>query len=657
MIRSMENEARSMNTGTQKLLKYLLPLLVVGVSVTVSYALIAQAQSESTIEAAVASGITFPVPDLGNCGSKNECRDYCDKPGNMETCIKFAQSHGLMSKGEAEQGLKYQKRILSGSAPGGCNSPDSCKEICSDINNLESCLKFADEQGFKEGKVDEARKIHAYLKSGGKMPGGCTSETSCRSYCSDFNHAEECFAFAEQAGLDIEKEAGGEKLDRDQFKKFIELAKNGQTPGGCKSKEQCESYCQSETNKEECIAFGQKMGFMDEKKAEMFRKTGGKGPGGCNSEESCKAYCNDPGNQESCFKFAEEHNLINQDEIKNAKEGFVRLRQGLEQAPPEVASCLKSTLGTNIIEDIQSGNLTPGPQIGDRVKGCFERFGHKSDAREGFDKASSGVSSCVREKLGDVFEKVKSGELTPTPEMGDAFRVCGEQLKLFRGGEGDGHEGSEGGQDVNHFLRSAPPGVSSCLKEKLGGDFVERAKEGGTPPGQEVKATLRECFESFRPEAPKPHGDDTSDYEKGFRPADFNEVRKFIRHDGSSAPEGSRPGLNRETFEKFRQEGGLRPPEGTPESFKQQFQQQFQSEFQKQYDQQYQQQYQQQQQPPPSGETYHPPTAPPPTTEPASTPPPPTTEPAPAPAPMPPPTEEPKTQGNIWGAVKAFFGF
>ncbi|MBI2506837.1 MAG: hypothetical protein HYW00_01735, partial [Candidatus Colwellbacteria bacterium] len=440
-----------------------------------------------------------------------------------------------------------------------------------------------------------------------------------------------CFTFAEKAGLEIDEKGGpgGEKLEPEKFKKFIELAKKGETPGGCKSKEQCESYCQSESNKEECITFGQKMGFIDEKKAELFRKTGGKGPGGCNSEESCKSYCNDPGNQESCFKFAEEHGLISQEEVKQAKEGFVRMRQGLENAPPEVASCLKSTLGENIITDIQAGKLTPGSDIGDRVKGCFEKFGHSGDAREGFNQAPAEIASCVRDKLGDTFDKIKSGEATPTPEMGDAFRVCGEQLRLLQGGPASGEGGQGGGPDIGHFLQSAPPGVAGCLKEKLGGDF-ERAKEGGTPPGQEVKATLRECFESFRPETPQP--------------------REFNPQEGSSTP-----GLNRETFDKFKQEGGFKmpegfkPPEGAPQQFREEFQQQFQQQFQGEYQQQYQQQQQQQQQyqQPPSGEQYQTPTSPPPS-EPA---------PVPAPAPTTEPAPAPTTQGNIFQVIKYLFGF
>ena len=230
-------------------LGYFLPLLILGASIAISFVIIAQAQAEPTDAEIAAKGITFPIPELGNCGSKSECRSYCDQPGNMEACIKFAQSHGLMNSDEAALASKYRQGLASG-GPGGCNSDESCESFCSNINNMETCLAFAEKHGLKHEKTEEAKKVLAYIKAGGQMPGGCTSEETCRTYCSDFNNAEECFAFAEKVGLADTHAKEGENIKPEQFRKFIELAKKGETPGGCKSKEQCESYCESESNRE-----------------------------------------------------------------------------------------------------------------------------------------------------------------------------------------------------------------------------------------------------------------------------------------------------------------------------------------------------------------------------------------------------------------------
>lgn len=50
-------------------------------------------------------------------------------------------------------------------------------------------------------------------------------------------------------------------------------------------------------------------------------------------------------------------------------------QMNLENLPSEVAQCLKSTLGENIIEQIKSGQLQPGPEINEKVKSCFKQFG------------------------------------------------------------------------------------------------------------------------------------------------------------------------------------------------------------------------------------------------------------------------------------------
>lgn len=38
--------------------------------------------------------ITFPIAELGNCGSQGECAAYCDLPENMPACLDFAEAHG-----------------------------------------------------------------------------------------------------------------------------------------------------------------------------------------------------------------------------------------------------------------------------------------------------------------------------------------------------------------------------------------------------------------------------------------------------------------------------------------------------------------------------------------------------------------------------------
>lgn len=463
------------------------------------------------------AGVAFPIAELGSCADKASCRAYCDDAAHMTECVAFAKSHGLMNTEEASRAKRFSEAITAGSGPGGCTSPRACQEYCENVMHLGVCMAFAEKNKFTGPEYVHGQKIHAYIKGGGSMPGGCTSKASCQAYCEDFHHAEECLAFAEAAGItemedDHERDAPkmnagpeGSRRNmmptREQMAKLAVLAKNGETPGKCTSKTSCETYCRDEAHMEECMAFAEKMGFMSKDEAARARTFIEKGgPGGCKSEAACHAYCNAPENRETCFRFAEENGLIPPEEIERMKEGMVRMRQGLEQAPLEVRECLKSSLGETVIEDIQSGKLVPGPDIGERARACFEKFGGAHDPSAVMRQAPPEVRACLNEKVGLTFEEITKRE--PTPEIADAFRVCFQQMQFRDGGQGGpGAEGMHQGptpEMLQGILRSAPPEVAACLKEKLGDD-LEKIASGTSMPTPETEEKMRACFESFRP--------------------------------------------------------------------------------------------------------------------------------------------------------------
>lgn len=481
----------------------------------------------------VPASITFPVAELGGCTSKAECKSYCDDTAHMDACVTFAEKHGLMNKSEVQRAKKFAGQLKSGGGPGGCRSPRECDSFCSNLNNLETCLQFAESQGIQDEHFEEGRKIQTYLKSGGRMPGGCFSKESCEAYCGNFEHATECFEFAQKAGLAGPNDERGPKSP-EQMRRIMELTQRGETPGGCKSKEQCDNYCGDQSHFEECITFAEKAGFMSAAEVQQIRKTGGKGPGGCSSRESCEAFCNNPDNREECFRFGQEHGLISEADVQNAKDGMIRLRQGLEQAPSEVVACLKATLGPNIIERIQAGDLVPGPQIGEQMKGCFEKFGESHRPREAMRGLPPEVKSCIQEKLGVAIEDIESGRVEMTPEKGDLMRVCFQSVSMQNGeGFGGGPQGGPGGAD---FLRSAPPQLIACIESKLGAENFEKLKSGQSQPDGSFQDLVRGCFESFRPadqSGPRPEmmpgGVPPS-------PSQFGPSRSIGNNAGSSSP-------------------------------------------------------------------------------------------------------------------------
>ncbi|MBI2010811.1 MAG: hypothetical protein HYS89_01065 [Candidatus Colwellbacteria bacterium] len=319
------------------------------------------------VQAVSKDDIIFPVAELGDCRSESDCRAYCDRTENIRACIAFAKKHNLMSSSEAERALRFAQ-IAEQGGPGGCRSKDECKTYCDNPNNIEACLAFAEEHGLMPPQeVAEAKKVAAALRAGATLPGNCKSKEECRAYCADSAHADECLAFAEKAGFISSEEAA-------KAKKFLPLMARGETPGGCKSKEECESYCSNSEHFDECVAFAEKAGFITAAEAERAKQAGRTGPGGCQSKEECETFCNQPENRETCFKFAADHDLIEPEKIQEMKEGTEKLKQGISTGNPGIEICLKSSVGPEIIEQIKAGTLTPGPEIGERVRACFEKF-------------------------------------------------------------------------------------------------------------------------------------------------------------------------------------------------------------------------------------------------------------------------------------------
>lgn len=456
--------------------EYLVSLTIIILALFVSAFLTVQALSEADI--------VYPVAELGGCKDKTACLRYCDDPKNIDACIAFAERHNLMSQEEIAHAKKF-KDIAAQGGPGGCKTKAECESYCEDVNNIEECLAFAEQRGFlPEDELREARQVAKAIREGAELPGGCRSKQECEAYCSDTAHIEQCIAFAEKAGF----------MDPEEVKmvrKVLPLMVRGETPGACKSKEQCEAYCEDDAHFDECLVFAEKAGFIAPEEIELARKTGGKGPGGCRGREECETYCNTPENQQQCFAFAKEHGILREEDLAQIKDGVSRLKGAFGEAPPEVKVCLDERLGTNIIAQIESGELLPGPDIGERVRACFDEF-----MPDPFENIPPEVKSCVSEKDSTIFEKVKSGDLRHN-EVEAIFRGCFEQM--YREGGGPGFEGgppASGSFDPLDALNRAVPEVRECIHNRIDPGFLESVRKGEAE-APELKGIVKLCYEQL----------------------------------------------------------------------------------------------------------------------------------------------------------------
>ncbi|MDP6527642.1 MAG: hypothetical protein QF858_02070 [Candidatus Pacebacteria bacterium] len=394
-------------------------LLIIVTALSISAGIVVHAQSDDLF-----ADIEYPIAELGNCESRSDCESYCGSLDHIDECISYAEAHNLLTPEEIEEAKTFAE--IGSVGPGGCRSHDECDDYCSDINNIEECIAFGEEHDLiSEEELEEARKMLNAINSGVALPGGCTDKESCEIYCEDGANIDECIAFAEAAGLMSPDEL-------EEARKFRDLLAAGDTPGGCQGRDECEAFCEDDINFDECIAFAERAGVVSPEELEMIKKTGGKGPGGCKGHRECEDFCNNPANQQICFEFAQEHDILPEGDKERFEEGLIKIREGLEQAPPAVFSCLEDKLGSNTIAQIRSGNFFPSPQIGDAMRGCFEEFDERGGPDGGpgdaLHNAPLEVLNCIESSLGsDGLKAVEEGDFENLgPEAEIAFKKCFE---------------------------------------------------------------------------------------------------------------------------------------------------------------------------------------------------------------------------------------
>ncbi len=398
------------------------------------------------VQAKELANVQFPIAELGGCESKDACKSYCDDPANIDKCLAFAEKSGLMSNTEVAKARTYAK----------------------------------------------------FMKEKTAFPGGAKNPAAAKKYCEAPAHMDECISFAEKNGLI-------EKTELEQIKKFAPLMKAGQTPGGCKSKEECENYCQDEGKFDECANFAQKHGLASAEDIEKFKKIQKEGgPGGCKGKKECETFCNNPDNQKQCLEFAEKNGFIKPEEAKNMRENMGRVRAGSLQVPPEVETCMSAALGAETFAKMKNGEMMPGPEIGEKMKECFESFQGKMEQhrQEQVSNISPEVKACIREQVGedDFMEKMSRGE-APDLQKADLARACFEKFTNKEDPRDRERREMERDQDqsgqppVGGFGQGMPEAVKQCVLAKVG------STDQSDP--DTLNAAARSCAEAARAERPK----------------------------------------------------------------------------------------------------------------------------------------------------------
>lgn len=559
----------------------LLKIIILAAALFASIVFVVQAKSEADIK--------YPVSELGNCASREACDAYCEDVDHTRVCLDFADEHNLLSDEEIAEGRKYLE-ILEKGGPGGCKDEASCSAYCENINNLPECVDFIEKYGsLSDEELLKLKQIAAAIRRGIKLPGGCKDEENCLSYCKEDRHWRECVEFAEAAGFISSAEAaearkfmplilvgktpGGcrtkeqcleycersenavvclefaleqdlieDPEERAEAEKVFPFLRAGTTPGGCKTKKQCEAYCEDEANFKECINFAEKAGFVNPEEAELARKVGGKGPGGCKSKKSCEGFCSKQENRPECMQFAVKIGLMTQAEADQAANAG-DFATCMEVAPPEIEACFITHLGADVFEQLKAGVMPYDISITEKmrkaqecvtehsrasfvqiddlvgrfpnVNACFEReLGAGFVARLKTGTVACGQIKGAMEKMTACFENTFFNDLRACAAQDcSGFVSCMTdiQSKLPQGPAEERSKEAKLPNDIQEKMNSCGLnvfGADACLDKPTCKDVVDcfsampKSPEGAPmqEPPAEIKAKVDKCVEVVQKE-------------------------------------------------------------------------------------------------------------------------------------------------------------
>jgi len=296
--------------------------------------------------------IEFPISELGNCNSTEECKVYCDDPANIDGCIAWAEVQGIITPPPPPN--DEASKLLENGGPGGCNSPQSCDAFCSNPENHDTCFQFAKDNGLippKELQRIEERMENLERREIKTGPGGCNSFEECDTFCRNPDNNAICLQFAVDEGNITHEEADyllERTRTRDDFggpgsreprglrgpggpagpdhrgpegpeideEKAMELISTIGGPGGCSTFSECDAFCSTPKNDEVCMDYAIEHELVSaEEIQKMERLENIVGPGGCRGIE-CKIYCEDEEHSEECIAFAIENDLLDPREVE-----------------------------------------------------------------------------------------------------------------------------------------------------------------------------------------------------------------------------------------------------------------------------------------------------------------------------------------------------
>ena len=430
---------------------------------------LAQAQTQNL-------SITFPIADLGNCDSKDECKQYCNDPVHQDACFSFAETHGLMSKNEIKEARKFSGM----KGPGGCTGSD-CKTYCDEGSHMNECIQFAKDHNLIPEK--ELKIIQDIEQNGG--PGGCKSKEECMTYCGNGTHQAECQSFARAHGFTQEEPQGennqqnnqqGDENSQPDISQIDKVLEAGGGPGGCTNGDTCRQYCDDVSHHDECFKFGKEHGLISQDDAQMTErveqdiKTSG-GPGGCTDTNSCKSFCSDPTNVEACHKFANERKLLPPKDMQNEKSRNMQEQNQMQGAEGQKPPCISAE---DCKSKIESGHMMLPP--GMTKEQAQQEMQKRQDGMKNQNQNGSDIN---RPSVNSDMNKPTQGDMRPYMNP-DQQKQHEYDNSKSRQGENVYPSQQQMMQDTRPMMQQIPP--QGNMQPPAGMPSPSSAPSGNMPP-------------------------------------------------------------------------------------------------------------------------------------------------------------------------------
>lgn len=358
---------------------------------------------------------------------------------------------------------------------GNCKDQQACKLYCDDSAHMSACIDFGEARGLMSKEEAAIGKKAAERIAKGETPGGCKDKTSCETFCqNNINDLQQCISFAEDVGINQGDIAQAKQI-------AAALQKGASLPGECTGKQSCETYCKDTAHIDECLVFAEVAQIIPAEEIAQAKKVApflkkGETPGKCKAQEECKNYCKDESHFEECLTFAEKAELVSKEDAELARKTGGKGPGGCNSKESCETFCDQEE-NAKTCADFATENKLMGEEELKAIKEGPQKI------KDGLEKVPSEMKTAVESCLNTLFNgnlnAVLNGEKTLTKSQGEKVGNCFESAAKDYAAQQGAQSGASNmtqppsKEEINSMMQGAP----ESMKEEIEANIQQKIQE------------------------------------------------------------------------------------------------------------------------------------------------------------------------------------